>query len=248
MKDFIAWIKRKLGLSKKYKDTIPVKEQPEETPRPPETPVTPESPPTNIRVKDMVNDGSPVAPDWSYLWDNCILDNNQKANNLLNSAVKKFVDNREKYQAVSSATGVPDWFIAGLHMRESSFSFTGCLHNGDPWNKVTKNVPKGRGPWKSWDEAAIDALAYDKITAEKTNTIEKCLEYAFRFNGVGYKKKIGDKGVIEYSPYVVAYTEWHDETSKYKSDGVYDKNAKEEQLGVMAFWKKLENLGLITIK
>ena len=42
-------------------------------------------------------------------------------------------------------------------------SFKGCLHNGNPWNQVTTDVPKGLGPWKSFEEAAIDALKYDGL-------------------------------------------------------------------------------------
>lgn len=186
----------------------------------------------------LVNDGTPRKPDWQYLWDHCLVD--EKAIPRLERAKDTYLANIDKYMAVEKKTGVPCWFVAGLHMRESGFNFKTCLHNGQPWNKVTTIVPKGLGPWASWEEAAIDALYHDKMTPKKTATIAKCLDQAFRYNGIGYLKKEGDKGKVEYSPYVCAYTNWHDETSKYVADGYYDPDAEEKQLGVMAFWKYLE--------
>ena len=58
------------------------------------------------------------------------------------------------------------------------------------------------------------------------------LEFSERFNGLGYRSKIGDSGKIELSPYVFAGTNLHDETGKYVADGKYSQTAKEAQLGV----------------
>lgn len=196
-------------------------------------------------MKKLINEGDAKNPDWQYLWDNCIVD--EKAKGKINWAIDQYLENIDKYKFIEDQTGVPKWFVAGIHMRESGFNFDGCLHNGDPWHLKTKNVPKGRGPWESWEEAAVDALAYDKVTKETTNTIVKCLDRALKYNGLGYRSRTGDRGVIEYSPYVCAYTNWHDETSKFVSDGRYDKNAPEKQLGIMAFWKALENRSLIQV-
>jgi len=63
-----------------------------------------------------------------------------------------------RYQAVSAKTGVPWPFIAVAHERESSQDWTGSLAQGDPWNRASTHVPAGRGPFKSWEEAAVDAL------------------------------------------------------------------------------------------
>src|SRR3954467_5552483 len=76
------------------------------------------------------------------------------------SVAKHLVDPiaKERYQAVSKQTGVPWPFIAVAHERESSQDWTASLAQGDPWNQVSKPVPAGRGPFKSWEEAAVDAL------------------------------------------------------------------------------------------
>src|ERR1700683_1070068 len=65
---------------------------------------------------------------------------------------------KEPYQAVSSVTSVPWFVIAVIHEREASQSWKANLAQGDPWNKVSIHVPKGRGPFNSWQDAAVDAL------------------------------------------------------------------------------------------
>ena len=63
-----------------------------------------------------------------------------------------------RYQTVSAKTGVPWAVIAVIHQRECSQDWSGSLAQGDPWNRVSVHVPAGRGPFGSWEEAAIDAL------------------------------------------------------------------------------------------
>src|SRR6185437_4646247 len=79
---------------------------------------------------------------------------------LIASVAKHLVDAAAKtrYQAVAHATNVPWPAIAVIHQRESSQSWLGSLAQGDPWNKPSIHVPRGRGPFKSWEDAAIDAL------------------------------------------------------------------------------------------
>jgi lysozyme family protein len=52
---------------------------------------------------------------------------------------------KARYQAVEKRTGVPWAFIAVAHERECSQDWTGSLAQGDPWNRVSVHVPKGRG-------------------------------------------------------------------------------------------------------
>src|ERR1700754_4305793 len=64
-----------------------------------------------------------------------------------------------RYQAIEAKTGVPWFFIAVAHQRESSQDWSRSLAQGDPWNKVSTHIPKGRGPFASFEAAAVDALA-----------------------------------------------------------------------------------------
>lgn len=154
----------------------------------------------------------------------------------VDAAVKKILANKEKYEAVSKATGVPWDLIACLHYRESSLSFAGVLHNGERilgTGKKTKLVPAGRGPFLTWESAAIDALMLKKKIMPAEWTIETELRFAECFNGLGYF----NRGLL--SPYIWAGTTEHNERGKYVADGKFSATAVEKQLGVVALLKKL---------
>lgn len=156
---------------------------------------------------------------------------------------KKLVANKSRYQAVEAFTGVPWWFIAVVHNRESGADFGGVLHNGEHilgTGKKTRLVPKGRGPFTTWEEAAIDALKNCHPFAAKNKdwsvggTLTKLEEY----NGLGYftgpvTRKNG-KIVARYpsqpSPYVWAGTDQYIQ-GKYVADGVFDPGHVDKQLG-----------------
>lgn len=142
---------------------------------------------------------------------------------------KKLVANKARYQAVEALTGVPWWFIAVVHNRESGADFGGVLHNGEHilgTGKKTRLVPKGRGPFTTWEEAAIDALKNCAPYASKNKdwsvggTLTKLEEY----NGLGY----ANKGIP--SPYLWAGTDQYVK-GKYIADGKFDANAVDKQLG-----------------
>lgn len=165
----------------------------------------------------------------------------------LNSLVLKFKENFEQYKAVSVAlNNFPIDLIFALHYRESSLSFAGVLHNGERIlgkGLKTKLVPKGRGPFNTWVEAAIDALLLKKNIFPEAWAFEARLEFAEKFNGLGYRSKVGDSGKVELSPYVFAGTNVHDETGKYVADGKYSSTAKEKQLGVAAILLMINKQG-----
>lgn len=148
---------------------------------------------------------------------------------------RKIVDNEAKYRAVSAATGVPWYFIGALHMRESGCDFAGVLHNGDRiigTGRKTYRVPKNRGPFNSWAEAATDALKLKDLHKIKDWSIERMGYHAELFNGVGY---IG-KGVN--SAYLWAGSS-HEQRGKYVADHVWDKDFDDPQIGVMTVLKRL---------
>src|SRR5262245_42001636 len=63
---------------------------------------------------------------------------------------RKLIRNKAQYQAVEARTGVPWFVIAALHNRESDADFSTYLGNGEPLNRKTTLVPKGRGPFENW--------------------------------------------------------------------------------------------------
>src|SRR4030095_349902 len=66
--------------------------------------------------------------------------------------------NKAVYDAIEKETHVPWWFIGMVHYRESNLNMSTNIANGQPFNKKTTLVPKGRGPFSSFKEAAVDAL------------------------------------------------------------------------------------------
>lgn len=170
-------------------------------------------------------------PDYEHLWETCEVDQTRVME--ISNICKKILENKDKYELVQEKTGVPWFLVAALHYREASLNFKTCLHNGDPLPGPTFHVPRFRGPFLSWSAAAVDALKYDGLHHFKYISPVSCLVMAEKFNGMGYRK------TGEYSPYVWAGTNHHDETGKYVGDGKYSATAKELQLGVAAIFKGL---------
>lgn len=74
------------------------------------------------------------------------------------SVAKRLVAAKGRYQAVAARTGVPWPFIAVVHEREASQNWRTQLGQGDPLDMVSVHVPRGRGPFKTWEDGAYDAL------------------------------------------------------------------------------------------
>ena len=158
----------------------------------------------------------------------------------INKQADKIIANRARYEQVSRATGVPWDVIGAIHYRESSNDFAGVLHNGQKiigTGKKTTLVPKGRGPFSTWEEAAIDALmnAHPYAGKNKDWSIAGTLDILERYNGLGYR----NKGLP--SPYLWAGTDQYVK-GKYVADGKYDPNHVDQQLGVAPILMKIREM------
>ena len=152
--------------------------------------------------------------------------------------VDRIIAGRARYEGVEKTTGVPWWVIACIHNMEASLSFSKHLHNGDPLTARTRNVPANRPsvgkPPFSWEESAIDALRYDKLTDNSNWTIGVVLDLFERFNGLGYRKR------KVASPYLWSFTNKYVK-GKYTSDGIYSSTAVSQQVGIAAILIELAN-------
>jgi hypothetical protein len=88
------------------------------------------------------------------------------------------------------------------------------------------HVPAGRGPFKSWEEAAVDALVNCRPCAARNRdwSIGGTLTRLEEYNGLGYASR------GRPSPYVWSGTDQYT-SGKYIRDGVYDPGAVDKQLG-----------------
>ncbi len=156
----------------------------------------------------------------------------------------RLVEQRAKltYQHVENLTSVPWWVVALIHEREASQAWWANIANGQPWNKITTAVPRGRGPFKSWLDAAVDALTKTpiytlrRVSDWKDWSAAGALIILEMYNGFGYELYHH-----EWSPYIWAATN-HEERGKYETDGHYNASVWDMQLGCAAMLKRMLEL------
>src|SRR5271170_3100665 len=76
---------------------------------------------------------------------------------------KVLITGRTQFQELSTLTHVPWGIIAVIGYREygllhGQLRWDRSLAQGDPFNVPSVHEPKGRGPFKDWQEAGYDAL------------------------------------------------------------------------------------------
>lgn len=145
------------------------------------------------------------------------------------------INHRDIYEKIEQRTGVPWPLIAALHRRESDADFSTYLGNGEPLSRVTKLVPKGRGPFKSFADGAVDALRLDGLTSVSDWRLEKQLFFAEQYNGTGYN----NRGLP--SPYLWGLTNVQ-QRGKFTSDNRFNRNAMDTQPGVAAILAMIAEL------
>ena len=149
--------------------------------------------------------------------------------------VKQLIRNSERYQSIEAVSNVP-WQVVGcLHLLESGGDFTGVLHNGEKIigaGKKTRLVPKGRGPFDTWEQSAIDALSIKR--QPKDWSIVNTLHYCERYNGLGYLHDSRKP----HSPYLWNFSN-HYIKGKYISDGKYSSTAVSKQCGIAVILKEI---------
>lgn len=168
------------------------------------------------------------------------------------SVAKRLVAAKARYQAVEKRTGVPWPFIAVAHERESSQNWNGSLAQGDPWDRVSVHVPAGRGPFKSWEDAAVDALVNCAPHAARNKDwgIGGTLTMLEQYNGLGqasgpsgwagkpYTPERRQRFAPQPSAYIWAGTDQY-KSGKYVADHVYDSTAVDQQLGCAGLLKAM---------
>lgn len=138
---------------------------------------------------------------------------------------------KNRYELIQRQTGVHWVFVACSHYRESSLNFATQLGQGDPLNRVSVHVPKGRGPFETFEQGAYDALVRCDPKAalnpiwKQPSIMPDMLTLLEMYNGLGYARK----GIP--SPYVWSGTDQY-VRGKYVRDGVFDPNTVDKQLGV----------------
>lgn len=181
----------------------------------------------------MTVDLAALAARNNELWQSCVVKPDRQ--HAVASVASRIFLNAGEYRKVAMATGVPWVFVGMVHYREADLDFTKSIAQGDPWQTVSRHVPRGRGPFHSWYDAAIDALVRCPPFAAKWKdwTPGGLLTIGEAYNGFGYEEYHH-----ENTPYNWGATN-HEELGKYTVDGKYDPTAWDSQIGLAAILKSL---------
>lgn len=137
----------------------------------------------------------------------------------------------------TSVWGNPDrwWFVAIVHEREASQNFKLSIAQGDPWDEVSTHVPRGIGPFKSFNEAAVFTLTRcAPYPAKWANwSAGGALTLFESYNGYGYEDYHN-----EPSPYDWGATNI-EQIGKYVADGKYSPTTWDTQIGCAAMLKQM---------
>lgn len=160
---------------------------------------------------------------------------------LADNVAARLLTHKANYLQAQNATSVPVAVIAAIHERECSANFACHFHNGDSLQAVTHHVPAGRLPPPArppftWLQSVKDALAIDRLdqiahTPEGWSIINALWQTEI-YNGVGYAKR----GLP--SAYVFAGSDQY-QKGKYTSDGRFDPDHPDEQLGTAVLIARL---------
>jgi lysozyme family protein len=144
---------------------------------------------------------------------------------------------RDEWTEVTARTGVPRlWGMASFE-RESGSDYSRSPAQGDRWDKVSVNVPRGLGPYRCWGDACVAAYAIDKldeVSAANWTWPRACYEGEL-FNGFGPRAHGRRTG------YLWSWTNIYD-GGNYVADGKWDPDTQDQQCGMVPMMAALLRL------
>jgi lysozyme family protein len=144
---------------------------------------------------------------------------------------------RDEWVDVTGKTSVPRlWGMASFE-RESSSDYSRSPAQGDPWDKVSVDVPRGLGPYADWGAACVAAYAIDKLNevgAPNWIWTRACYEGGL-FNG------FGPRAHGRHTGYLWSWTNIYT-GGKYVADGRWDPDVHDQQCGTVPMMTALLKL------
>ncbi len=100
---------------------------------------------------------------------------------------KSLVGAKPRYQSVEKRASAPWWVDCG-HSRARVVAGLSPLTRAGRSLEVSTHVPAGRGPFKSWEDAAVDALVNcdPHLARKEWKSAGECLTNLEAYNGLGY--------------------------------------------------------------
>jgi lysozyme family protein len=150
------------------------------------------------------------------------------------AVAKQLLVNRTRFLTMQQLSGVPALWVMPVFEREQP-SFNTYLGNGDPLSHPTVHVPRGRGPFDSWEKGAVDALTLDHIVGAAEWTWEWACWQWEKWNGFGPRNHGRPSGYL-----------WSGTTiyqgGKYVADGVWSRGTFDRQLGTVEIARAIAEL------
>lgn len=153
----------------------------------------------------------------------------------------------QKLELVFNATKIPVVVQAPIGERECGFNFNKNWGQGDSLSAPSRNVPRGRPPLGappndhfpvSWEYAAIDAFTncdhLNVLSVPAWDLAYACWKWE-GYNGMGYRAH-GRR-----TPYVLGGTNLQ-QTGKFTSDGHFDSDHMDTQLGCLPIAMRMMEL------
>ena len=181
-----------------------------------------------------------LAQEYSGLFNRCEIAADKMTE--VEGVVQRILQFQNRYAQVAARSNVPWYVIAVIHNMECGLSFAKHLHNGDSLKRRTINVPAGRPktgePPFTFEESALDALEYDKLTEWKDWSIGGICYNLEGYNGWGYRAhKIN-------SPYLWSYSNLY-KKGKYIEDNKWSDTAVSRQCGAAVILRRLSEHGAV---
>lgn len=145
------------------------------------------------------------------------------------AAAQQLLKDIDVYEEAGEKSGVPAVIIAALNNRESSGKLTTYLGNGESLSRLTRLVPKGRGPFldpDAWAKGAEDAIQLESLDKVETWDWSRALYEEESWNGFGPR----NHGI--HTGYLWAGTNLYTR-GKYIADGKWDPTYKDQQIGTV---------------
>lgn len=165
-----------------------------------------------------------------------------------------------KQKAMYGGTVVPWYVIAAIHHLEGGANPATQILNGQKWNQKSTIVPKGCGPFSSFEESLkfaitryASAASWNIDLSKKNwNDIGWVFWFLESWNGFTYRKlKNPNTTPLNASPYIYSGAVLNGNPlfvkGKDVSDGNFQAEAPSSEVGAMAFIKYLESSGAIKI-
>ena len=152
---------------------------------------------------------------------------------------RKILNQKHLYTGVAAKFNIPWIFFAVAHWKEASLRPEKQILNGQNWNQTTTIVPKGRGPYSNWEEAAIDGVLRKGLHKIKDWSLENTLNTLESWNGRGYERR----GIN--TPYLWCGCQ-HYTSGGYPRDGVFSSTHVIKNVGCAVIIRHFHLLGIDT--